>query len=550
MDPRLSMVISTALNSRPSSVNLDLIRKENARLEKQISQFAFIRLALLVVVIVLFATAAGRHNNDAAQITRDKILATLKELKIERHPALDPISLYLSTPSVSSADDPDGRINDLMPQLRAQYTQLFTVNFSVLGTNISVDLRLIILSAPIWIAIGYMYLAVLREKRRIVVFLGNALNRMQPSERVAVLDRLTFGSRDGPYSRYPGVLIEWTFWLGVVVLGCLMMKVTSLGGSSGVDDKFGSLTSRTLDVGLLLVGIFSFSFYTGLLTSRLIAGFQREIEVELGATVPPHAFRQWTDRALAWLRTLLARPGHALTLRLGSLFVFLSLATPTSMVGCGHNYPKPSAFSVRWSSDKTDIRPGYQLLVKHADWPDDDFFVNSFGANYYYFLVSLSVAAWVLSFCNKTFLRRVRWVLAGLRYLSVASSIFTFIDFGWIFFFVLLMLWDTKVAVVVQLAFFAATLFACTSFGRRRFKRARERLGKILFLLYLPVVFSNLVYIGCLIFAGIPGMAFVYFGSQVLAIGFLRMHSALESEFGPGWKQPEYQEHDLAIGKG
>jgi hypothetical protein len=546
MDPRLSMAIAAALNSRPSSANLDLLRKENARLEKQISQFAFVRLALLVLIIILFATAAGRHSNDAAQISLDKITALFKELKTEHPPAVDPIALYLSTPI-----EPDARVNELISQLKGQYTQLFTVSFSVLGTSISVDLRLIILSAPVWVAIGYMYLAVIREKRRIVVFLGNALNRMQDPERVAVLDRLTFGSREGPYSRYPGVLIEWTFWLGVAILAGLMIKVGGVGDTSDESYNLGSI---------LLVSIFTFSFYTGLLTSRLIGGFQREIEEELAATVPPPAFSQLMDRTLARLRALVARPGYALTLRLGALFVLLSLASPTAVVGCGHTYPKPSAFAVRWSIGGKDYRPGYQLLVRHADWPDDEFPINAFGARYYYVLVSLAVAAWVLSFFNHALLRRLRWALVSLKYLSFASGIFALLDFGLIFFFAPLMIegmlnlpnnsWVLPSLLVTQLALFATTLFACTSLGKGRVKRVRERLGKILFLFYVPVVFSNLVYVGNLIFQGFPGMMFVYLGAQVLTIGFLRMHFALDSEFGPGWKQPEYQEYDLALGKG
>ena len=70
-----------------------------------------------------------------------------------------------------------------MAKLKAQYTHLLTVHFSVRHTDITLDLRSVILSFPILITLSHMYLSILREKRRLIRLIVYTLNqRFRPTK--------------------------------------------------------------------------------------------------------------------------------------------------------------------------------------------------------------------------------------------------------------------------------------------------------------------------------------------------------------------------------
>jgi hypothetical protein len=352
-------------STEPVRGDFDLLRKEDARLEKQIANLALIRLTFLTLLTFLFVSAALRRNGDAIAATREEITKYTLELQISTLNALDPITLFVSTPSWS---DSGGELDRLTAQLQRQYLESLTVKFTAIGTDISVDLRIILLTAPIWVGIIHIYGAILREKRRMIRIAGHTLIERQQRTRPPILDLLYFGVEQGPFTSYPAVFVEQSFWLILFVLSGLTLYVMSLGQNSSL----GGYSK----IGLAFTLIYS--FYLLLLTSYILRPFRRQLERELGCIVPADQFyakwsvtRNWLISSRNWIKS-------NITIRTGGLLVLFSLALPTAVVNGCHSAsnPPPRLFGVRQSpeiersdSHEGESRPGYQLLNKHAEWP-------------------------------------------------------------------------------------------------------------------------------------------------------------------------------------
>ena len=80
---------------------------------------------------------------------------------------------------------------------------MLTVNVSVLGTAGALDLRTLIVGFPLWLAVCHLYIALLREKRRMVLSTGHQVNLGRPPEDVPALDKLVFDEKEHAYSAYP-----------------------------------------------------------------------------------------------------------------------------------------------------------------------------------------------------------------------------------------------------------------------------------------------------------------------------------------------------------
>ena len=79
-------------------VSLELLRAENAKLEKQIFNFALTRLGILLIVLFIFAGVALHHDQNSADAILSK-MADLARSKDRPLPALDPMTLYVSNPA-------------------------------------------------------------------------------------------------------------------------------------------------------------------------------------------------------------------------------------------------------------------------------------------------------------------------------------------------------------------------------------------------------------------------------------------------------------------
>lgn len=516
--------------------DLDLLRKEDARLEKQISTFALIRLAVLVVVTILFASGTLHRNSDESDETVQKIKDIAKDRKESIH-LIDPLALYFNTPEWSSAPAPRpgesaSDLDALVTKLKAQYTRLLTVRFSVLGTDITLDLRSIILSFPILITLSHMYLSILREKRRLIRFIVYTLNQRYRPDRTPVLDRLMFGRSEGPYRAYPGTLTEILFWIATLTLVGMMVKITQLGSII-------FLPSAILMVPMAV-------FYIQLLTSYLLRPFRRQAEQELNSLVPPDAFAVYWMRFVSWLYSLPARVRPRSTLRAAALLIFFTVVLPTAQKSCGdNNAPPPRFFGVAQSpeivaseSHDNETRPGYQILNHHADWPDG---LNTNHLPMWHLYISLLLCAGIALIVSLSSPMAVYPHLSSIRILSIFSSCISILFlnvFGTLLW--IAGLWVPKFATKLGgqgITLLMLFLLLLGQYLRQKNPRISHVIQRTLLLLSIPLFLANLVLL-VMLTRLLPGTVFLYAGAQLLNLGFLALLVSLASFSPPALPPP------------
>jgi len=213
-----------AFPDHPSAKDFDLLRDADADLERRISQLSFLRLALVVILTFMFASALHRRNEGAIKNTLNELASNSTERS--RHTRkLDPISTYLFRPDWYKDE---GNFREQLTKLQAQYKEVFTVKFSALGTDLSFDLRLVIVSFPLWLPLVQIYVSILREKRRLIRCIGHALVERSACAEVTAMDLLIFGREDGPYRKYPANLMNLLFWALITALLTMMIWITDM----------------------------------------------------------------------------------------------------------------------------------------------------------------------------------------------------------------------------------------------------------------------------------------------------------------------------------
>lgn len=324
----------------PSAKDFDLLRDADADLEKQVSKLSFTRLLLVIILTFMFGSALHRRNEVAIQGTLDEISGS-NNVHIRK---LDPISTYL-LPSIWYPSDWDLQAH--LSKLKGQYKEVFTVKFSVLGTDLSFDLRLIIVSFPLWLPLAQIYVSILREKRRLLRFIGHTLLKRCAPDQLTAVDLLLFGAREGAYRAYPSVLLNVSFWSVVVVLLTMMLWITDTRATEAAPPLI------RVAVVVMLISAFYASAFSSLISTRL----RQQVETQLGTSVPVDTFGRvwrWLNRLAVSLPALM-KP--RLPLATSSILILLTMVLQTGQVGCNR------------AGTAGASRPGYELLVGSADWP-------------------------------------------------------------------------------------------------------------------------------------------------------------------------------------
>lgn len=508
---------------KPSAKDFELLRKADAGLEKQLSNLSLIRLALLVVITFLFASAMHRRNDDAIQKTIGGIYNTANK-EGEKISTLDPISTYLFTPY---GDSQDTELETLVGNLKAQYAQVFTVKFSVLGTDLSFDLRLIIVSFPLWLSLAQIYVSIVREKRRLLRFTGYTLTTRAGADQITAIDKLLFGREEGPYRSYPGVLIDVSFWVVVVVLVAMMIWITDMHTA---EDQGESLF---INFGLVIMLVSA--FYASAFSSRISTRLREQLETQLGCVVPLDTFGRIWRAINRWLISLPARVKPRLTLVAAGVLTLSTLVLQTAQVGCNDNIlgeesrtstqsgtTSPATAAPVEQKDPTgEGRPGYKLLIGAADWPPSlipvVFAINSpenlYGRIIYAFSLFLALLGFGLA--GLITLRRVpasAFVLVLSRLCAALSSAFV-CEFAN----PTLLFWRPWVWLCPLLL--TVVLFIVAKLARRKSPQGADAIYRALRMGYVSLIAADLVYLGSVL-RTLPGLVVLFLAVHLMTVGY------------------------------
>jgi hypothetical protein len=497
----------------PSSKDFELLRKADAALEKQVSSLSLIRLALFVVITFLFASAIHRRNDDAIQKTLQDIYNTPGVTETDK-PILDPLSVYLK---ITHWNTDNTQLNALVLSLQAQYAQIFTVKFSVLGTDLSFDLRLIIVSFPLWLSLAQIYLSVLREKRRLIRYVGSALVAKADPTDVTAMDKLTFEAKEGPYRSYPRLLIDVFFWVFVVALLSMMVWITGM---------------RTTDEGQLYVKLgvivaLATAFYSAVFSSWISTRLREQVLARLGYAVPPDRFGRIWSASNHLLISLPARVPPRLTIIVSALLVLSTLGLQTAQLSCERvreeeTSQRPSAPAEVQEQQKKDVagdsRSGYQLLKGNAEWPPSllsalEYATNDSENSYGRILYKLSLFLALLGLVCAALIRQkwIRVLTLPLSYICAALSLAFLCDFANPWF------WAPRMWAIPPALTLIFYLFARLS-QRKRPLRA-DRIYRALRMAYVPLLFADSMFLGSVVLR-LPGLVILFFSVHAMSLGY------------------------------
>jgi hypothetical protein len=511
MSDHSSAEAGVAAGDQKPAEDLALLRKTDSALEKQLSNLSLIRLALFIVITFLFASAIHRRNDDAISRAVVQVHASVDKEDVSKL-ALDPISVYLS---LNNLDDftvngqPNTALSVAMDELKSQYQQIFTVKFSVVGTDLSFDLRLIIVTFPLWLSIAQIYISIIREKRRILRSIGREIST-KDSAHVSAVDALMFGPDEGAFRSYPGKLVNGSFWAVVATLIGLMVWITGI---------------HTTDEGRVLVRlgvivVLCSAFYSAAFSSWVSTRLREQVKARLGYELSLDRFgRFWanTHRILCDLPTRM-RP--RLTLIVAGILTISTLVLQTAQLGCEDDRETVHHTSAPASGNSAKLdgqpRPGYQIFTGAADWPPSvitavDYAIIATEDRYGLGLYGFALLLAIFGIGVAPFLRRTRKLLVCLSYASAFLSVAFVCEFAnqplilWIF-------WPATVLIIVATWITARIV-------RRKWPSFSDLLDRSLRMGSVPLLIADVAF---LISVGriLPGLVLLFFCVHLLTLGY------------------------------
>jgi hypothetical protein len=505
-------------NGRDTSLDKELesLREADEKLTAQISRASFLRLVMVFLLMLLFVKGISQER-DTADVT--DLIARIQTIEGQtaQPKALDPITCLFGAPEWpdSNGDSNVKTLNDLGRQLYTKYNQIFQIKLSALGTETNVDLRILVVTLPVWLAFAYIYIRLLRYKHQALLAICGWHSQRIAADEISSLNRLLYTGepRRNLYRKYPSILVQYAFW-GTVLAFWAIILVTW----EELKTVEASIFLISFDV-VMTGAIYSFVYtrYTG---RKLL----RQVHETFGRELPADAFTrisQWAS--VAWKR----RPRPSLVV--GSLLVLVTLFLNTAQLSCGRagSSRKGDTKETQAVKTVTPYRPGYELILNRADWPTAigwlfsslTPFENSIGRWMYSIAELLATAA-----LGSIVAYRMRWKWIGptvqlLSSVSMVVSLYLITNYASKH---LLGLWNMWLVVWISTSLIWIAGYHPASRNRIRWlHRARA----VLPVIYLPVVLASATYMGETL-TRLPGLSVLYFGAHAMTVGYLSLRLA------------------------
>lgn len=551
-------VIQSTVPPNPSapdpSKEMESLRKADDDLGSRIASLSLIRLGIVFIVVLLFGSGIKRQSDGSVQNLIQKINASPDQQ--DSPISTDPLGLYLyesarALPGFSSNQDEDDRRHDeVLEPLNASYIETFKVKVSILGTDLSFDLRTVILTLPLWLPLLQMYMHILREKRRVLRAVAASRALQLPADKTNALDQLLFAEPDGAYNAYPDVFTDRLFWFTVVVL--LGMAAIILYPSKSVS---------LYGLGFIVLFVLSMTFYTRAYSGSVADRLREQSETLFNISIPRDLWstlrQRLTHRASSLFQRLPVRP----TLLTAAACIFLTLFLNTAVAGCDSSTianlqtpaspntsaptpastpqpsipatpPAPANGKTKKRTSETsnsDSRPGYQLLTGAAVWAPCDWLLgmkyeheNRMGRTAYILLLVCAFFALPLTLIPALYQRTPVWLLTAARTTLVLVSLFLVCEFC-----NQLFLFGSWLAL---LAIFAGMLL--WMFLRRHQATRRRLTREAIFIAIVPLLALDFMYL-IENFKDLYGLVLLFFAAHTLTLGYAALEARRRASTRP-----------------
>jgi hypothetical protein len=350
--------------------DVESLDKAIAELDQHIHRLSLARLTVLFLTTLLFALGLfeGRAGEISQLIREIQETASANKLAAT---ALDPFSLLFDQPGwepqrgeASPPPEIYDRLQKAALELTKRYATVFGVSMSVLGTAVKFDLRVFLMTLPLWLPLWHVYIACYRLKRDVLWTL--AKQRVRGSQAgVRSLDRILYSSSSpqaNTYAEFPRRLLEWTYWFSLVVLACCFLWLTR-----------GVITTRgaELPIALFLNWCLAFTLWATLLIEYIRRRMSLQLSEPFGVAVPAQRTIRYLHRARETVRQTLRQAPSALTRPAGALMMTATLFLATGYTACGSEekrltFPPFKLQKIEADQPKAGAKPG----VEQEPWVD------------------------------------------------------------------------------------------------------------------------------------------------------------------------------------
>ena len=520
--------------------DFEILRAENNRIGDDIARASLIRLVLLLLVTFLFLLGMIKERNTGGT---EELVQQIREAERKYNPhgspqALDPFTLLFQEPAwqqvspVSSDSPSQGApvdLNALGRTLRQKYNDLFDSKLSFVGADIHVDLRILIITLPLWLLVAYIYIHVLHYKHQALAAVCQWRFQNSPRGQLTTLDQLLFAESvsKNPYRLFPAALRNHSFWIAFVVLIFTIADIT-----------WSSLKGFDVVVWLILLNILAAAVaYSSAYCHSVGKKLARQIHETFGCPVPQDWIGKFWERSAACLGRALWQKRPRFSLTLGSLLILATLFLNSAEVGCKSSQgPQPSSASPNSASPATGkspapgseskYKPGYTLLTGEADWPtsvgfifdDVDLRENVLGRAVY--AAALAMAVSTLICAGMAFRSSLSPKMASILVrVAVVISLYLITNYSSKHLLGLYKVW------VIPWTLTALGWLALAQSHQPRRIEAWRRVRETVVLAFVPICFASLTYMGSVI-GHLPGLTVLYVGVHLVALGWLRVAGA------------------------
>lgn len=413
--------------------DIESIRAERDLLASRISRFSVVSVLVLALLAAAVSRIDRRINDREVREIADEI-AVLQKIS-QKVP--NSFNILKALPKGPDSALPQGtaginreaaakRQEELEARLDGLVNQWFTLEASILGTHIDVDVRFWLALLPFSYSLGWCYLFLLRRKRAVVLETG-ARQVAEHPESATPIDRLRFSRElSTPYERLPGQLESglYAFALGGLTIYLIFMAWRFRVVFDGMEDWL-LPASEALLLSIAFVAIYGL---------RAAAALERQAQGLLGIALKPGPGKWLAGRCLRaqqitaeWMAR---RPRPSLAA--ASALVLLSLVLATALSCGGDLLEIETATGGEWIRDSPHETVWPTTFMSIGD-SEISLIVSSYLDRGAYGLgLSLAVISLVLSL--SPWLHRARGgALNGLARLSFFVWVYFWCDFAFVF---------------------------------------------------------------------------------------------------------------------
>jgi len=547
--------------------DLDNLRTESDQLGARVRRICVVMIGLLIIVTVTITNALEKIDvrdlhEELVKVSQSADSAWFIYDSLHSKDDQSPVKSEDKKKEEDKLRETWKDANDKKIEVQRKYDALLKESFSIrpslLGSNLSLDLRVWIYTLPFIAILAVLYVSILRKKQRVLLIL--AAPQVRDLSQTGTLNRLAFSKSSKlrtAYSRTPSDLEQFIY---VLVTVFLLTQIVSAAADAEVISLGLGFAESLQYLSMFLTTVFyafGYYFFTSEKIDRQVTVITQKV---LKQSIAVRIWRKLGVRALGLLRRL--RPRISLTtgslLVLASLFLSTAASCQTSeLIERKPGYtllksPGGPLVELNWYIQKLErILKSHESEPEETSWHDPgggwwiSTIVQPKDMGLYWqnaihnlgrcaYLLGVIVAIVTIVLVLTSFLERFRSLLSSLQRVlfafSITLSLIVIVDFSfstyWFkdeLFLLSNLLWVVPAAILIR-----------TVLSKRIRSRRQSIINKeILSVVLTPLALSATVYVGYVTARGFFGVLAYFIGINLLSVTYVSILNSQKKTHSP-----------------